>query len=158
MEEKKLDVNSLIGFGLIFVILIYMFYINQPTPEELAAKQQAEREAAAIKIQARIRGKEERDHALKRKDIQNQHEEDEILTALTNSASGTDGKKIQNCFPRGKTKDVLIRDLLIKIGKIKSKDAAIVTLQALLENKKIIELLHRDFKRNDKKNNPVIMI
>ena len=49
MEEKKLDVNSLIGFGLIFVILIYMFYINQPTPEELAAKQQAEREAAAIK-------------------------------------------------------------------------------------------------------------
>ena len=48
MEEKKLDVNSLIGFGLIFVILIYMFYINQPTPEELAAKQQAEKEAAAI--------------------------------------------------------------------------------------------------------------
>ena len=48
MEEKKLDVNSLIGFGLIFVILIYMFYINQPTPKELAAKQQAEREAAAI--------------------------------------------------------------------------------------------------------------
>lgn len=48
MEEKKLDVNSLIGFGLIFVILIYMFYINQPTSEELAAKQQAEREAAAI--------------------------------------------------------------------------------------------------------------
>jgi YidC/Oxa1 family membrane protein insertase len=48
MEEKNLDVNSLIGFGLIFVILIYMFYINQPTPEELAAKQQAEREAAAI--------------------------------------------------------------------------------------------------------------
>ena len=48
MEEKKLDVNSLIGFGLIFVILIYMFYINQPTPEELAAKQQAEIEAAAI--------------------------------------------------------------------------------------------------------------
>ena len=48
MEEKKLDVNSIIGFGLIFVILIYMFYINQPTPEELAAKQQAEREAAAI--------------------------------------------------------------------------------------------------------------
>lgn len=48
MEEKKLDVNSLIGFGLIFVILIYMFYINQPTPEELAAKQQAEREAVAI--------------------------------------------------------------------------------------------------------------
>ena len=47
MEEKKLDVNSLIGFGLIFVILIYMFYINQPTPEELAAQEQAAIEAAA---------------------------------------------------------------------------------------------------------------
>lgn len=47
MEEKKLDVNSLIGFGLIFVILIYMFYINQPTEAELAAKKIAETEAAA---------------------------------------------------------------------------------------------------------------
>lgn len=44
MEEKKLDVNSLIGFGLIFIILIYMFYINQPTAEELAAKKPAETE------------------------------------------------------------------------------------------------------------------
>lgn len=51
MEEKKLDVNSLIGFGLIFVILIYMFYINQPTPEELAAKELADREAAAAQEQ-----------------------------------------------------------------------------------------------------------
>ena len=51
MEEKKLDVNSLIGFGLIFVILIYMFYINQPTPEELAAKQQADYTQAAQSIQ-----------------------------------------------------------------------------------------------------------
>ncbi len=38
MEEKKLDLNSIIGFVLIFGILIYMFYINQPTPEELAAQ------------------------------------------------------------------------------------------------------------------------
>lgn len=42
MEEKKLDVNSIIGFVLIFGILIYMFYINQPTPEELAEQQAQE--------------------------------------------------------------------------------------------------------------------
>jgi YidC/Oxa1 family membrane protein insertase len=42
MEEKKLDVNSIIGFVLIFGILIYMFYINQPTAEELAEMQQQE--------------------------------------------------------------------------------------------------------------------
>ena len=43
MEEKKLDINSLIGFVLIFGILIFWFYQNQPTPEELEA-QQAETE------------------------------------------------------------------------------------------------------------------
>ena len=38
MEEKKLDINSIIGFILIFGILIFMFYQNQPTPEEIEAK------------------------------------------------------------------------------------------------------------------------
>ncbi|MRI00358.1 membrane protein insertase YidC [Kriegella sp. EG-1] len=38
MEEKKVDINSIIGFVLIFGILIYMFYQNRPTPEELAAE------------------------------------------------------------------------------------------------------------------------
>ncbi|MBM1107912.1 membrane protein insertase YidC [Aurantibacter crassamenti] len=38
MEEKKLDINSIIGFVLIFGILIFMFYQNRPTPEELEAE------------------------------------------------------------------------------------------------------------------------
>ena len=38
MEEKKLDVNSIIGFVLIFGILIFMFYQNKPTAEEIEAK------------------------------------------------------------------------------------------------------------------------
>lgn len=48
MEEKKLDIKSIIGFVLIFGILIYMFYQNQPTPEELEAQkaEQARVEAA----------------------------------------------------------------------------------------------------------------
>jgi YidC/Oxa1 family membrane protein insertase len=40
MEEKKLDLNSIIGFLLIFGILLFWFYINQPTPEELEAQKQ----------------------------------------------------------------------------------------------------------------------
>ena len=36
MEEKKFDLNSLIGFVLLGAIMIYYFYTNQPTPEELA--------------------------------------------------------------------------------------------------------------------------
>lgn len=38
MEEKKLDVKSIIGFVLIFGILLFMLYQNQPTPEEQAAE------------------------------------------------------------------------------------------------------------------------
>jgi YidC/Oxa1 family membrane protein insertase len=36
MEEKKFDLNSLIGFVLLGAIMIYYFYTNQPTQEELA--------------------------------------------------------------------------------------------------------------------------
>ncbi|WP_445736507.1 membrane protein insertase YidC [Mariniflexile sp.] len=44
MEEKKLDINSIIGFVLIFGILMYMLWQNQPTPEELKAKEKAKQE------------------------------------------------------------------------------------------------------------------
>nr|WP_299341956.1 membrane protein insertase YidC [Allomuricauda sp.] len=50
MEEKKLDINSIIGFVLIFGILIFMFYQNQPTPEELEA-QKAEQERVEAEAQ-----------------------------------------------------------------------------------------------------------
>jgi YidC/Oxa1 family membrane protein insertase len=41
MEEKKFDLNSLIGFVLLGAIMIWYFYMNQPTPEELE-KQKSE--------------------------------------------------------------------------------------------------------------------
>ena len=47
MEEKKLDINSIIGFLLIGAILLYMLWQNQPTPEELAAQEQAKQEQLA---------------------------------------------------------------------------------------------------------------
>lgn len=43
MEEKKLDVKTIIGFVLIFGLLMWVMYNNQPTAEELA-KQKAEKE------------------------------------------------------------------------------------------------------------------
>lgn len=43
MEEKKLDLKTIIGFVLIFGLLMWVMYNNQPTAEELA-KQKAERE------------------------------------------------------------------------------------------------------------------
>lgn len=41
MEEKKFDLNSIIGFVLIFGILLFMLWQNQPTPEEVAAQERA---------------------------------------------------------------------------------------------------------------------
>jgi len=38
MEEKKLDLNSIIGFVLIFGILIWIMYQNQPSKESIAAE------------------------------------------------------------------------------------------------------------------------
>jgi YidC/Oxa1 family membrane protein insertase len=38
MEEKKLDINSIIGFVLISGLLIWMLYSNAPTQEELEAE------------------------------------------------------------------------------------------------------------------------
>jgi YidC/Oxa1 family membrane protein insertase len=47
MEEKKLDIKSIIGFVLIFGILIFMFYQNKPTPEELEAQKAKQEQVEA---------------------------------------------------------------------------------------------------------------
>jgi len=52
MEEKKLDLNSIIGFVLISGILIWMLYSNAPTPEEIKEKEkkeQVEKQAKEVK-------------------------------------------------------------------------------------------------------------
>lgn len=53
MEEKKLDLNSIIGFVLIFGILAYMLWQNQPTPEELEAQEKAKQEQVAAEQKAK---------------------------------------------------------------------------------------------------------
>ena len=47
MEEKKLDINSVIGFLLIGAIMLYMLWQNQPTPEQLAEQEKAKQEQLA---------------------------------------------------------------------------------------------------------------
>ncbi len=52
MEEKKLDLNAIIGFVLIFGILLGWMYLRQPSPEELEAqKAQQEQQAAEEKAE-----------------------------------------------------------------------------------------------------------
>ena len=54
MEEKKLDLNSIIGFVLIFGILIWIMYKNQPSDATIAAekakKEQVAKEEKANKL------------------------------------------------------------------------------------------------------------
>ena len=52
MEEKKFDLNSIIGFILIFGILLFMMWQNQPTPEEIAEQEKQEQLEAEKKASA----------------------------------------------------------------------------------------------------------
>lgn len=51
MEEKKFDFKSFIGFTLIFGILMWMMYNNQPTKEELAEQKKKELAEKAAKTE-----------------------------------------------------------------------------------------------------------
>lgn len=49
MEEKKLDLNSIIGFVLIFFIMVFMFWQNKPSEEELAEQEKDKQENVEAK-------------------------------------------------------------------------------------------------------------
>ena len=49
MEQKKFDFNSIIGFTLIFGIMMYIMYKNQPTEAEIKAEKAKTEQAAKAK-------------------------------------------------------------------------------------------------------------
>ncbi|GGF17917.1 membrane protein insertase YidC [Flavobacterium limi] len=53
MEEKKLDLNSIIGFVLIFGILLWIMYQNQPSDKEIAAERAKKELVAKQEAQAK---------------------------------------------------------------------------------------------------------
>ncbi|MDL2142056.1 MULTISPECIES: membrane protein insertase YidC [Flavobacterium] len=53
MEEKKFDLNSIIGFVLIFGILIWIMYQNQPSDKEIAAEKAKKELIAKQEAQAK---------------------------------------------------------------------------------------------------------
>jgi len=48
MEEKKFDLNTIIGFLLIGGILLYMLWQNQPTTEELEVQKLAKEKSEQL--------------------------------------------------------------------------------------------------------------
>lgn len=89
MEEKKLDINSIIGFVLIFGILIFMFYQNQPTPEELEAQKAEKARVEAAAKQAEETKKNE--GAAPVKQVQTINPNDSTAVANYKSAVGAFG-------------------------------------------------------------------
>ena len=54
MEEKGIDKNAIIGFVLIFAIMIGWFYISQPTPEEIEAQRALAAQSGTEEVIAEI--------------------------------------------------------------------------------------------------------
>ena len=54
MEEKKFDINTVVGFLLIGAILLYMLWQNQPTPEQLEAQKAEKEKIEQIEIDNKI--------------------------------------------------------------------------------------------------------
>ena len=81
MEEKKIDINSIIGFVLIFGILVYMMYSSSPSEEEQAAEQ-----AKKEQVQAENKSSEKADTAVvTAEDFSNETLADSLqLVALNN--------------------------------------------------------------------------
>jgi len=58
MEEKKFDLNSIIGFVLLGGIMMWWMYTSQPTPEELEAQKNSTEEVQETPAQSSIATKE----------------------------------------------------------------------------------------------------
>jgi YidC/Oxa1 family membrane protein insertase len=54
MEEKKFDLNSIIGFVLIFGILIWIMYQNQPSKESIAAEKAKKEQLAKTENASKV--------------------------------------------------------------------------------------------------------
>ncbi len=52
MEQKKFDLNSIIGFALIFGIMMWIMYQNQPTQAEINAEKAKKEQATKVKEQS----------------------------------------------------------------------------------------------------------
>jgi len=85
MEDKKFDINSLVGFVLMGGILVWMLYLNKPSEEEIQAEK-AKTEAAAQEKAA--------SEAVAEKDITIQEATEELANANTSDSLALD--KLRN--------------------------------------------------------------
>ncbi|TPN84790.1 membrane protein insertase YidC [Aquimarina algicola] len=85
MEEKKFDLNSIIGFALIFGIIVWMFYLNQPTPEEIEAEKAKKEQAEA---QEKKENKENKDFIVDENNVTAVNPQDSLALQKAKSQLG----------------------------------------------------------------------
>ncbi|PID71069.1 MAG: membrane protein insertase YidC [Flavobacteriales bacterium] len=123
MEEKKFDINAFIGFLLLGAIMIYYFYANQPTPEELE-KQQIEQVQDSIQ-QAK---------AKENQPLETQKDDVTIIANPTDSVAMANAKNALGAFaysaslPSATDTKTVIENDLVKIS-VANKGGQITTAE-----------------------------
>ncbi|MEN8186156.1 MAG: membrane protein insertase YidC [Bacteroidota bacterium] len=138
MEEKKFDINSVIGFVLLAAIMLWYFYNNQPTPEELAKQKSEQVQDSIQKAQQVIEQPEVAEE-----------DNNSIIANPTDSLAFAQAQNKLGVFaysaglPSAKTQETVIENDLIQI-KVSNLGG------------QVTEVLLKDYKTYDKK--PVYLI
>jgi len=122
MEEKKFDVNSLIGFVLLGAIMLWYLYTNQPTPEELA-KQKIEHVQDSIQKAQQLLNK---DTIQPEATVTETNPSDSINVANAQSQLGVFGYSAT--LPSAKVNETVIENDLLKI-KVSNKGGQITEVE-----------------------------
>jgi len=111
MEEKKFDLNSLIGFVLLGAIMIFYFYNNQPTPEEIAKEKAIQIQDSINSIQKTV---EKNDNAVGNKaEVSTTSLPDSLAQIQTQNKLGTFAYSAS--LPSAKAQETIIENDLVRI-------------------------------------------
>ncbi|MCK5637604.1 MAG: membrane protein insertase YidC, partial [Flavobacteriaceae bacterium] len=133
MEEKKFDLNSLIGFVLLGAIMIYYFYNNQPTPEDIAKQKTEQIQDSIQKVQETVK-----------QETKVEEPTNNLIVKPTDSLSLTQAQNKLGAFaysaslPSAKAQETVIENELVKI-KVSNLGGQIT--EVLLKNYKTYDKL-----------------
>jgi YidC/Oxa1 family membrane protein insertase len=122
MEEKKFDLNSLIGFVLLGAIMMWYFYTNQPTPEELA-KQKTEQIQDSIQKAQQLTTPEK---VVEDNTSPTINPTDSV--ALVNSQNALGAFSYSATLPSAKANETVIENELVKVT-VSNKGGQITTVE-----------------------------
>jgi YidC/Oxa1 family membrane protein insertase len=115
MEEKRLDVKSIIGFVLIFGILLFMLWQSKPTPEEQAAEK-AKQEKLANEEKAKEDKQKEDTYETTTEDFSNTTVKDSTALVALNNKLGAFAYSSTLASAKDETTEVITDLLTLKFS------------------------------------------